>query len=242
MRSLAPALVFLLLNFLAHYYFFRLELVEDKDLKCSQDTEDNTDMNLQSEPDVVDTDECYFDCDEFSDEEEYFDCRYETFDLETESSFPLPFKTAEPADEVCLLMNKLILDGKLSTESFFYKNIKAVTEHLIKPTAEWDFEVCEALQSIQHAGGAVAVNYVVGPLGKNGPQGLPLLNYGGPSYDTIKRRKPGVMPVSGIAKHLLLSTLQLLELSDVKTMTSRSHLFAVSMQLDGTMLRAGLII
>ena len=82
----------------------------------------------------------------------------------------------------------------------------------------------------------------MGPLGKNGPQGLPLLNYGGPSNDTIKRRNPGVMPVSGIAKHLLLSTLQLLELSDVKTMTSRSHLVAVSMQLDGTMLRAGLII
>ena len=48
------------------------------------------------------------------------------------------------------------------------------------------------------------------------------------------------MPVSGITKHLLLSTLQLLELSDVKTVSSSCLLFAVSLQIDGTMVKAGI--
>ena len=203
---------------------FRTDFIEDEELKVDEDEEQ------------------FFECEgSIEEEEDFFDCEVEAFDVDLDTSFHLPYKMGEPADEVCLLLNKLLQDGTLSCESFFYKNMKAVSEHLVNPRAEWDFEICEALQSIQHMGGAGAVNYVVGPLGRNGPQGLPLLNYGGPSYDTLKRRKPGSMPVSGIAKYLLLSTLKLLELSDLKTITAKNHLFAVSMQMDGTMVRAGLI-
>ena len=222
---------------------FRTDFIEDEELKTSLENSikaDEKELEI-----VVDEDEeQFFECEgsiEEEEEEDFLDCEVEAFDVDLDTGFHLPYKMGEPADEVCLLLNKLLQDGTLSRESFFYKNIKAVSEHLVNPRAEWDFEICEALQSIQHMGGAGAVNYVVGPLGRNGPQGLPLLNYGGPSYDTLKRRKPGSMPVSGIAKHLLLSTLKLLELSDLKTITAKSHLFAVSMQMDGTMVRAGLI-
>ena len=222
---------------------FRTDFIEDEELKTSLENSIKADEKELER--VVDEDEeQLFECEgsiEEEEEEDFLDCEVEAFDVDLDTGFHLPYKMGEPADEVCLLLNKLLQDGTLSRESFFYKNIKAVSEHLVNPRAEWDFEICEALQSIQHMGGAGAVNYVVGPLGRNGPQGLPLLNYGGPSYDTVKRRKPGSMPVSGIAKHLLLSTLKLLELSDLKTITAKSHLFAVSMQMDGTMVRAGLI-
>ena len=202
--------------------------MDDEDLLTEKNTEEFFDCE---DDDISDQDDI---------EDQFYDClEFESFDLDVQAEFQLPFTVGPPADKVCLLSNKLISKGLLSTESFFYKNIKAVAEHLEHPKTEWDNEVCEALQSIQHAGGGVAVSYVVGPLGHHGPLGVPLLNYGGPSYQTLKRRKPGTMPVSGITKQLLISALKLLELSDVKTSTATSLLFPVGLQVDGTMLKAG---
>ena len=111
--------------------------------------------------------------------------------------------------------------------------------HIETPLAEWDTEICEALLSIQHVGGAAALNYVVGPLGRHGAgdfglgnHGVPLINYGGPGRTTLQKHKPGTMPISGIAKHLLLSILQLLELSEMMVPTQKSLLSLVCMQLD----------
>ena len=227
-------------------FSYRFGLIEDNELKIGDPMEGLERRNsgkLQPPDKDSEGDDKFYDCDFISDsdEDEFFDCElFDGLDLEIEATVPLPYKVGPPPDEVCLLLNELVQNGSVDTKSFFYKNLKAVAEHIVNPKAEWDFEVCEALQSIQHAGGALAVNYVVGPLGRHGPRGLPLLNYGGPSMRTIQRRKPGTMPVSGITKHLLLSTLQLLELSDVKTVSSSCLLFAVSLQIDGTMVKAGI--
>ena len=48
------------------------------------------------------------------------------------------------------------------------------------------------------------------------------------------------MPISGISKHLHLSCLRLLDLSEIKTVQQRVELFPVAVQMDGTMVRAGL--
>ena len=86
------------------------------------------------------------------------------------------------------------------------------------------------------------VNYVVGPLGRHGAghHGIPLINYGGPGRTTLQKYRPGTMPVSGTSKHLLLASLRLLELSEMQVSTSKCLLSLVCMQLDGTMLKAGL--
>ena len=187
------------------------------------------------------------DSEEESDNEEFYDCS-ELFDVELSSEFCLPFKVSEPPSEVALQLNKLVKNGTLSTKSYFYKNVKEVLNHLESPLAEWDPEICEALLSIQHVGGAAALNYVVGPLGRHGAgdfgvgnHGVPLINYGGPGRTTLQKHRPGTMPVSGISKHLLLSILQLLELSEMMVPTQSSLLSLVCMQLDGTMVKAGII-
>ena len=48
------------------------------------------------------------------------------------------------------------------------------------------------------------------------------------------------MPISGISKHLHLSALQLLNLSKVKSCLPSVELFSVALQMDGTMVKAGL--
>ena len=178
-------------------------------------------------------------------EEEYFDC-LETFDIEVEPSFHLPYVVAEAADPACILLDKLIREGKLSKKSFFYKNMFEVAKHLENDDEHWDPEICEALISIKHLGGKATMNYVVGPLsrgqGRKGPVKdlSPVLNYGGPSSFVLQKYVPGNMQISGISKHLQLSVLRLLDLSEVVTINPTSHLFSVSLEMDGTMVKAGL--
>lgn len=122
---------------------FRNGIIEDEELRTSLDIMDSIkdrDSGVESSV-VVDDDDDYLDCEQISEgeEDEYYDCEVETFDIDLETGFRLPFKVGEPADEVCILLNRLIQDGTLSCESFFYKNIKAVSEHLVNPRAEWDF-------------------------------------------------------------------------------------------------------
>ena len=177
---------------------------------------------------------------EGDEDEEFFECS-EDFDIEVTSEFILPFKVKEPPNEVALLLDKLVKNGSLSTNSYFFKNVKEVLRHLEQPNATWDTEICEALLSIQHVGGANALNYVIGPLGRHGAghQGVPLINYGGPGRTTLQKFRPGTMPISGISKHLLLSTLRLLEMSEMLVPRSSCVLSLVCLQLDGTMLKAG---
>ena len=187
--------------------------------------------------------------------DEYFDCA-ETFDVEVEPTFIFPYNVAKEADPACVMMDKLIREGKLSQKSFFYRNFCEVAKHLDNPNSRWDPEICEALMSIKHLGGRATMNHVVGPLGRGqGSQGRrdaigttgaenclkPVLNYGGPGNFVLQKYVPGTMPISGISKHLLLSCLRLLDLSEVKTASPTCEVFSVALQLDGTMVRAGLV-
>ena len=90
------------------------------------------------------------------------------------------------------------------------------------------------------------MNHVIGPLSRGqgrkslGKDLTPVLNYGGPSSFVLQKYVPGNMPISGISKHLLLSVLRLLDLSEVMTTKPTCQLFSVSLQMDGTMVKAGL--
>ena len=220
-------------------YFFdcetQLEDVYDKDPRVLDNDEEGLEENLS--------------------DDEYVDC-LECFDVELEPTFKMPYKVAPDTDPLCLLLDKLIRDGKLSRNSFFYKNISEVAKHLEDPSSKWDPEVCEALMSIRHLGGKATMNHVIGPLSRGqGRPGRktsststseiensysPVLNYGGPSSGTLQKFVPGTMPISGISKILQLSSLRLLDLSEVKTVLPKVELFSVALQMDGTMLRAGL--
>ena len=170
----------------------------------------------------------------------------ETFDIELEPTFQLPYIVAAEADPACILLDKLIREGKLSRNSFFYKNIFEVAKHLENNDERWDPEICEALISIKHLGGKATMNHVIGPLSLGqgrkslGKDLTPVLNYGGPSSFVLQKYVPGNMPISGILKHLLLSVLRLLDLSEVMTTKPTCQLFSVSLQMDGTMVKAGL--
>ena len=206
----------------------------DKDLipkECKYKDEDLIPVEIKYED---------YENEDSDDAEEFFDCQ-EFFDIDLEPEFSLPFKMGEPPHKVALLLDKLVKNETLSTQSYFFKNMKEVLTHLEDPSAEWDPEVCEALTSIQHVGGASALNYVVGPLGRHGAghHGIPLINYGGPGRTTLQKYRSGTMPVSGTSKHLLLASLRLLELSEMQVSTSKCLLSLVCMQLDGTMLKAG---
>ena len=89
------------------------------------------------------------------------------------------------------------------------------------------------------------MNHVIGPLrtsfGREGCKDVsPILDYGGPSHFVLAKYVPGIMPISGISKHLHLSALRLLNLSEVKTCHPAIELFSVALQMDGTMVKAGL--
>ena len=110
----------------------------------------------------------------------------------------------------------------------------------------WDSEIVEALISIQFVGGKNAMRYVTGPLRRgnikkkdDNTSGVPVINYGGPSEEVIRKHNPGVMPVSGISKSLLLSSHKLLPLSTTRLTSSTLELNGGAAQIDGTMLKAG---
>ena len=228
---------------------------EDYFVDCDAELEEVSGENLTNvdiEEEVLEGSEEIF---EDSNDEEYFDC-LENFDVELEPTFRMPYKVAPDTDPACLLLDKLIRDGKLSRNSYFYKNIFEVAKHLENPSSKWDPEVCEALMSIRHLGGKATMNHVIGPLSRGqGRPGRktsststseieksysPVLNYGGPSNGTLQKFVPGTMPISGISKTLQLSSLRLLDLSEVKTVLPKVELFSVALRMDGTMLRAGL--
>ena len=69
------------------------------------------------------------DSDSESEDEEFFDC-LDSFEIEVEPSFTLPYNVAEESGPACVLMDKLIREGKLSKNSYFYKNFVEVAKHL----------------------------------------------------------------------------------------------------------------
>ena len=208
----------------------------------------DADLNPQKEGNCGDGHEEEEEEEEGSDDE-FHDC-LETFDIEVEPTFNMPYSVSAESDDACVLMDKMIRSGKLSRNSFFYKNFHEVAKHLEDPRKQWDPEVCEALMSIKHLGGKSTMNHVIGPLSrgqgrmgsKDNPDGLfePVLNYGGPSSWILQKFVPGIMPISGISRNIQLSCLALLKLSDTKTDLPRCELFSVALQMDGTMVRAGL--
>ena len=139
------------------FCIFRMN--DDFFIDCDAKLEVDTDRDVQtwncSEEDLM----------EDLDDDEYLDC-HESFDIELEPSFKLPYSMAADTDPACLLLDKLIRDGKLSRNSYFYKNLFEVAKHLEDPSSKWDPEVCEALMSIRHLGGKANMNHVIGPLSR----------------------------------------------------------------------------
>ena len=246
LNSIVPFFVQFLHFHFVYHIIFRADgdTFFDADLAISDKTA--ADGNVESEASLEEE----FD----SDDEEFFDCP-ETFDVELEPTFTLPYSVAQESDPACVLMDKLIREGKLSRNSFYYKNFHEVAKHLENPKTKWDPEICEALMSIKHLGGKATMNHVIGPLSRGqGREGRkenigttgaqeqfnPVLNYGGPSSFTLQKYVPGIMPISGISKQIQLSSLRLLDLSDMKTVKPNLEIYSVALQMDGTMVRAGL--
>ena len=148
-------------------------------------------------------------------------------------------------DKVALKFNEMVLSGNLDKSSFFYKNIAEVISHLENPSQKWDQEICEALLTIEYHGGRSSANLVTGPLGfglGRGYSNKPTLNYGGPSTYALRKYRPGRTPISGIVKQLLLSAQTLHpKVSSVCVTTNLSVLCGTTLQIDGTMCRAGLV-
>ena len=119
----------------------------------------DADLNPQKEGNCGDGHEEEEEEEEGSDDE-FHDC-LETFDIEVEPTFNMPYSVSAESDDACVLMDKMIRSGKLSRNSFFYKNFHEVAKHLEDPRKQWDPEVCEALMSIKHLGGKSTLNHVI---------------------------------------------------------------------------------
>ena len=222
---------------------FDAENFFDEDLKCDDVDQICSKVFKEEAKDESDAhDES--DTEDDSETDEFHDC-VDTFDIDVEPTFVMPYSVGQDADPACVSMDRLIREGKLSTDSFFYKNFSEVVKHLQDPNKKWDPIICEALMSIRHLGGMATMNHVIGPLrtgyGRKGCKDVsPILNYGGPSHFVLSKYVPGIMPISGISKHNLLSAQTLLKLSDVRSCHPAVEVFSVALQMDGTMVKAGL--
>ena len=93
----------------------------DADLEC----DDKEQMELPDELEMKEVTEDEVHNIESEREDEFFDC-FDTFDIDLEPSFVLPYCVAQETDPACVVIDRLIREGKLSTESFFYRNLSEV--------------------------------------------------------------------------------------------------------------------
>lgn len=75
--------------------------------------------------------------------------------------FPVVVK---PANEMCIRLNELIENGKITPNTILYKYLNDVTSVLVDPNHHYDSEVIEFFNTIKYLGGERTVNFLRGPM------------------------------------------------------------------------------
>lgn len=132
-----------------------------------------------------------------------------------------------------------------------YKYLQDTVHRLVDLNHEYDAEVVEFFNTIEHLGGESTVNFVRGPMfhgtGKGGvkkPEEANT-NLGGPSKPTRQKMKGGYTTASGVLKDMHLGFLKFVsgETAQIAPVidTPNIRVFGAAMQNDGTALQPGII-
>ena len=131
-----------------------------------------------------------------------------------------------------------------------YKYLKDTVEVLIRYDHEYDPEVIEFFNTIEHLGGGSTVNFLRGPMyhgqGRGGVKNAEdvALNLGGPSKRTRDKLRGGYTTKSGVLKDLQLAfiTIATDETSNVQPFleTDAVKVIGVALENDSTALKPGI--
>lgn len=154
------------------------------------------------------------------------------------------------ADETCVKLNDLVQRGLIPHDRIFYKYLKDAVCCLTDPNHQYDSEVIEFYNTIEHLGGESTVNFLRGLMyhgsGRGGTkkpeEAKP--NLGGPSKMTRQKQKGGYTTKSGVLKSLHLAFLKLATEGSSKVSpvidTNFAKVVGAAMQDDGTALQPGI--
>ena len=151
----------------------------------------------------------------------------------------------EEADPVCVNIQDLLRQGKLSRERIFYKYFNDILEIMYNPFHEYDQEVVEFFNTITYLGGKRTTCFIRGPMnlgdGQNSHVSLTdkKMNLGGPSESVCAKHQAGYMPESGVIKPLSLGHIELLRNSQAKSLieTPKLNVIPCALANDGTALK-----
>lgn len=155
------------------------------------------------------------------------------------------------ADEVCIKLDELIKRGLIPRDRIMYKYLRDTIHCLIDPNHQYNPEVVEFFNTIEHLGGESTVNFITGPMyhgtGKGGvkkPEDAKP-NLGGPSKPTRQKMKGGYTNASGVLKDMHLGFLTFVtggptELVPIYN-TPKAKVIGAAMQNDGTALQPGIL-
>eukprot|EP00112_Aurelia_sp_Birch-Aquarium-sp1_P008469 Seg1934.2 transcript_id=Seg1934.2/GoldUCD/mRNA.D3Y31 product="hypothetical protein" protein_id=Seg1934.2/GoldUCD/D3Y31 len=118
----------------------------------------NVDSDAKKGNQVDTVDSCIEIIDSSSDSEE--DCESDICDFDC-TILPL---VLTQADDVCIKLNNLIDKGVISKDRIFYKFLKDAVYSLIDVYHQYDREVIEFYNTIEHLGGESVVNFIRGPM------------------------------------------------------------------------------
>ena len=97
----------------------------------------------------------------FGDENDWIsDEEYEVSDKDWKI-FPLVITAA---DSVCVKLNELIQSNKIPRERIFYKYLNDMVHVMVDFNHQYDDEVIEFFNTIEHLGGGSTVNFIRGPM------------------------------------------------------------------------------
>lgn len=159
--------------------------------------------------------------------------------------FPLVLTAA---DDVCVKLNGLIRSGKIPQDKIFYKYLKDMVHILIDYNHEYDHDVVQFFNTIEHLGGGSTVNFIRGPMyhgqGRCGARIAEnaKFNLGGPSKTTRDKLKGGYTTKSGVLKNLHLAFLKLASEGGVPPLlyTEIVKVIGIAMENDGTAIKPGI--
>ena len=151
----------------------------------------------------------------------------------------------EQADPVCVKLQDLLRQGKISKERIFYKYLNDVLEIMYNPFHEYDQEVVEFFNTITYLGGKRTTCFIREPMnlgdGRNSHLNLKdkKINLGGPSESVCAKYQAGYTPESGVIKPLSLGHLELLKNLQAKPLIKTPELIVIPCALanNGTALK-----
>ena len=221
-------------------------------LLCHQRSASDADMEddihtpelVKNDSDVV----CSSESDEYPDTSSSSD---ESNDSDTDLDWKIFPISLDNVDDVCIRLNELIQEGKISTDGIFYKHIKDVVHMMQAPlTHQYDKDIVEFFKTVRYLGGEKTANFLRGPMFHGqGQLGKGKFNFHeaqgnmfGPSTKTCEKQQAGYTCKSGIHHHLLQAYLKIINTSNVEVFYEDDYVkvFPSSVQNDGTALAAGL--